>query len=209
MMKIIKIILLVILVVIIGAGVYAGIAYSKMKKGAQKDLGVKYSFEDYTKAISGKTGVEVVNPEKLYFGSNFTAEGSNSINQSFTDAEVSAIQNYSNEKKGPFKNVQIKFLGNDQIESSAFITDSRVNSPVYAKGIVKQTGSKSVSLDLQELEVGSFNIPAALKNRINNEFVKYVNDILASINGLNVEKIVINNGSAQFIGTVPAKVTAN
>ncbi len=208
-MKAFKIILLFILLIVIGVAAYVGIGYTKAKSGTQKDLGVKYTMADYDRAVSEKAGVEVSVPEDIYFNSSFKSEGSKQIDQTFTDAEISAIQNYSNEKKGPFKNVQIHFIGNDQVEGSGLITDPRVNAPVYVKGTIKQTGSKSVSLDLQKLEVGSFNIPSALQTKISDEFVKTVNNILSGINGLSVDKIEIIDGSVRFVGSVPAKVTAN
>lgn len=208
-MKKIKIFGLIILLVILGIIVYVGYGLFAMRSNNVKDLGVRYSMQDYSDAVSKNAGVDVVSPEKIYLGSNFTTEGTHEINQTFTDAQISAIQNYSNESAGPFKNVQIHFIGNDIVEASAFIKDPRVNAPVYVKGSVKQTGPKSFSLATDQITVGSFSVPSAIRSQIDSGFVEYVNKILESIDGLDIKSISIENGKVNFIGNVPSKVKPN
>ncbi len=40
---------------------------------------------------------------------------------------------------------------------------------------------------------------------LSREFIGYVNNILSGIDGLNVEKVEINNGSVNFVGEIPTK----
>jgi hypothetical protein len=73
--------------------------------GKQVDLGVKYSHTDYDEAVTKKAGVYVNEITSLYLGSNFRTEGRRHIDQTFSSAEISSIQNLANSKKGPFHDV--------------------------------------------------------------------------------------------------------
>jgi len=106
-MKFIKYVLLAILIVILGIGAYIGYAYWRVTHGKQVDLGVKYSHTDYAEAVTKKAGVYVNEITSLYLGSNFRTEGRRHIDQTFSSAEISSIQNLANSKKGPFHDVQI------------------------------------------------------------------------------------------------------
>lgn len=207
-MKIVKIVISLIVLIILGYAGYIAYGLTKIKNQNVRDLGVKYTFEDYQNAVVKKAGVEVPSPEAIYFGSDFTAEGTKKIEETFSEGEISAIQNYSNEKNGPFKNVQIRFLGNNQVEASGFVSHPKVNTAVYVKGSVIQTGSKSFSVDTTNIIAGSFSIPQPLRGQIDNAFESYVNDILSKIDGLNVEKVEILNGAVKFTGEIPQKVLA-
>ncbi len=203
--KIIGIIFGILLIAIIGYGIYS---YSAITRGELKDLGVRYTEADAEYAIKDKAGVDVPNLSKVYFGSNFISEGKVYVEQTFTDAEVSAIQNYANEKAGPFKHVQIKFIGDDVVEASGYVDDPRVTipGPVYVRGKVIQTGPKSFTTNIESLQVGNYKVPKAIIQQANTEFLEYVNGILDGIDGLNIESVKINNGSVDFKGTLPAKV---
>lgn len=197
------------LVVIVGVLAYGGYVYYKLTRTEVKDLGVRYTMADYTKAVKDKAGVHVPVPSDIYFGSNFKTVGTQAVDQIFSDAEISAIQNYSNEKKGPFKNVQIHFVGDNTIEASGLVLDPRVpkTGPVYVKGSIVQTGPKSFDIsNIQELRVGDYVVPQPIVQQAKTEFIGYVNGILSGIDGLNIEKVEIQNGQVKFKGNVPKQV---
>jgi len=207
-LKIIGIIAILLALAIVG---YLGFIYYQLSRAEVKDLGVRYTMADYNNAVAGKAHVDVPVPSDIYFGSDFKTEGTQKIDQVFTDAEISAIQNYSNEKKGPFKNVQIHFAGNS-IEASGLVMDPRVpkTGPVYVKGMIARTGPRSFDItNVQELRVGDYQVPAPVVQQAKTEFINYVNNILSGIDGLNVEKVEIQNGQVHFQGNVPKKVYAN
>ena len=207
-LKIIGIIAIVLALTIVG---YLGFIYYRLTRSEVKDLGVQYTMADYNSAVAGKAHVDVPVPSDIYFGSDFKTEGTQKIDQVFTDAEISAIQNYSNEKKGPFKNVQIHFVG-DAIEASGYVNDPRVpkTGPVYVKGSIVRTGPRSFDIsNIQELRVGDYQVPAPIVQQAKTEFINYVNNILAGIDGLNVEKVEIQNGQVHFQGNVPKRVYIN
>ncbi len=207
-MKYLKIAGIVFGVLILSGLAYGIVTYLRITGGELKDLGVRYTVADAERAIQEKAGVEVSDLSKVYFGSNFATEGQVRVEQTFTDAEISAIQNYANEKAGPFKQVQIKFIGDGLVEASGYVDDPRVTipGPVYVRGEVIQTGPKSFTTNIQSLQVGDYTVPEAIIEKANTEFLGYVNGILDGIDGLNIESVQINNGSVDFKGTLPAKV---
>ncbi len=210
-MGIVKVILILIVIIIVGAVGYLGFSYTQLVNGQQKNLGVTYATADYNKAVKEKAKVEVANSEGLCLTCAFTTEGSQKVALTLSDAEISAIQNYSNQAKGPIKNVQIRFLGGDIAEAS-FLTNftyqgQKINYPIYVKGQVKNTGPKSFGIAVEKLDAGSMPVPGPIAKRAETEFIGYVNNILSGIDGLNVEKIEINNGSVRFVGNIPTKVS--
>jgi hypothetical protein len=207
-MKALKILLGIVLALVISGAAYAGYAYWQLTHGTQKDLGVRYTEETYDQAVAGKAGVFVNDKGSLYFGSNFRTEGQKRIDEVFSDAEISAIQNYSNSTKGPFRDVQIKFLGNNQVEASGMVLDPRIPipGPVYVKGTVWNTGPRSFDIAVSDLKVGDYTVPAPIVSQAKQEFIGYVNGILSGIDGLKVEKVEINPGSVRFVGDIPEKI---
>jgi len=208
-MKILKIVGIVFLLVVIAAGGYAFFVYRQVTDQNVKDLGVRYTTDDYDRAVKTKAHVDIPDPSALYLGSRFTAEGTQPIDQTFTDAEISAIQNYSNEKRGPFRQVQIHFIGGNKVEASGYVVDPRVpkTGPVYVKGDVIQTGPKSFTTKIDELRDGSYVVPGAIVDQANGEFLGFVNGILSDISGLSVEKVDIQDGMVHFKGMIPKKLT--
>ena len=208
-MKTIKIIGLAFLALIVLIIAYAGFSYYQITNQNQKDLKVRYSEADATRAIADKAGIEVNDLSKIYLGSSFTTQGSKPVDQVFTDAEISAIQNYANQANGPFKSVQIHFIGDGKVEASGFVTDPRVTlpGPVYVRGDVIQTGPKSFTTKIDHLQVGNYVVPGVIVEKANSEFLGYVNGILGNIDGLNIENVEIQNGSVHFVGDLPEKIT--
>ncbi len=204
-LKIIGAIIGAILLIVVLASVFI---YWQISGAEQKDLGVSYTKEDAVTAIQDKAKVDVNDLAKVYFGSDFATDGEVYVDQTFTDAEISAIQNYANETSGPFKQVQIHFIGDNKVEASGYVEDPRVTipGPVYVRGKVIQTGPKSFSTNIESLTIGNYEVPRDIIDKANSEFIGYVNGILANIDSLNIESVSINKGSVDFKGTLPKKV---
>jgi len=210
-MAIVKVLIILIIVAAIGAVGYIGFSYTQLVNGQQKNLGVVYTMADYDKAVKEKAKVEIANSGGLCLTCAFETEGSQKVDLTLSDAEISAIQNYSNQAKGPIKNVQIRFLGGNTAEAS-FLTNftyqgQKINYPIYVKGQVRNTGPKSFGIAVEKLDAGSMPVPGPIAKRAESEFIGYVNNILSGISGLNVEKVEIDNGSVRFVGSIPAKAS--
>ncbi|MDQ7814802.1 MAG: hypothetical protein RDU25_03300 [Patescibacteria group bacterium] len=207
-MKIIKGILVLTLIFILSSGAYAGYSAYQLFNGEQKDLGVKYTEKDYDNAVTAKAGVSVNDKGSLYLGSRFRTEGKIHIEETFSDAEISAIQEYSNNVKGPFHDVQIHFIGDGKVEASGIVTDPRIKvpGPVYVKGSVTNTGPRSFDVRIDTLQVGNYKVPGPIIEIARKEFLGYVNGILSGIDGLEVEKVEISEGKVKFVGDIPEKI---
>lgn len=207
-MKFLRYFLIAVLVSIFASAVYAAFAVWKLTHGTQVDLGVKYTVQTYDDAVAKKAGVFVNDKSSLYFGSKFRTEGEQHIDLMFSSEEISAIQNYSNSTKGPFRDVQIKFLGDNQIEASGMVSDPRIKipGPVYVKGTLWNTGPRSFDVAISDLKVGDYVVPAPIVSQAKSEFIGYVNNILSGIDGLKVEKVEIKEGGVRFVGNIPKKV---
>jgi len=207
-MKIFKSIIFALLAVVLIALIYVGITVYKVSASEQEEprnLNVIYSRENASTAIA-RVGVEVEDLSNLNLGTTFETEGTVAVASDFSDAEISAIQNYANEKNGPFKNVQIHFIGDDQVEGSGFVSHPQVNAPVYARGTVKQTGARSFSVDIERLEVSGVKIPSYIADIAGGRFSSYVNNILSKIEGLDIKKVEIKQSAVFFQGDVPSKI---
>lgn len=210
-MKIIKwlgIGLLVLIVVALGYGYFC---YRSIMTAEAKvvDLGITYTEADATRAIVEKSGVELDDITGLYLGSDPKTEGSKSVDAVFSNAEVSAAGNYANSEKGPFNNVQVKMLGNNEGEASGFLSIKEINAPVYVKGKVTVSGPKSFAINTSELRVGKYNVPSSLIQIVEAKFNSYLNSQLDKVEGLEIERVEINNGQVHFVGQVPSRVTTH
>jgi len=209
-MKFIKWLGIIILLLVVVGGGYIWLSLRAMKSADASvvDLGIKYTEADATRAIKDKAGVELDNISGLYLGSNPATEGSKTVDTVFSNAEVSSAGNYANAAKGPFKNVQVKMLGNNEGEASGFLAVSQLHAPVYVKGTVTVSGPKSFTISASELKVGNFEVPKVLIKQAESRFNSYLNGQLNKVSGLEIERVDINNGQVHFVGKVPSKVTA-
>jgi len=208
-MKIIKwlgISLLILIIALLGYGYFS---YRSIMTPDAKvvDLGITYSEADAKRAIVEKAGVELDDITGLYLGSDPKTEGFKSVDAVFSNAEVSAAGNYANSEKGPFNNVQVKMLGNNEGEASGFLSVKEISAPVYVKGKVTVSGPKSFSIKASELRVGKYNVPLSLVRMVETKFNSYLNSQLDKVEGLEIERVEINNGQVHFVGQVPSKVT--
>lgn len=205
-MKFLKWFFIVLGLAILLCAAYFVFAVVQFRGGEVRDLGIKYGYRDYTEAVANKAQVLVKDPAALYLGSTFRSEGVKHIDAEFTNAEISAIQNYSNETSGPFRDVQIAFHQDGTMEASGMVTDQRINAPIYAKGKVDQTSPTTFNIDATEIAAGQYSLPAPLQKIVNTKFSNYINEILKNIPGLKVEKIEFKEGAVKFVGDVPAKI---
>lgn len=206
MVKFLKWFFIVLAVLILACAGYFVFSVTKFRNGEVLDLGVKYSYKDYTEAVEGKAQVSVKNPSALYLGSTFQTSGSKHVEQDFTNTEISAIQNYSNDKSGPFRDIQIAFHSDGSVEASGMVVDTRINAPIYAKGTINRTGDRSFEIKTSTIIAGQYVLPSALRKIVDDKFGAYINSILKNIDGLKVEKIEFKDGAVNFVGDVPAKI---
>jgi hypothetical protein len=133
---------LVVLIVIVV--IIAGIGYVVLNFGSKVDT--EWTQTDLESLI-GKTEANADNISDLTIvniaNGKYTVSGSNSVDTSFTDAEISAMVASANDESGPVRDFKIAFTDGDQVEMSfklspnvsemmkeeGFLDTLRVNTP--------------------------------------------------------------------------------
>jgi len=209
--KVLKFVSIIVLVVVVAVVGYGGYVYWRINSGTQRDLGVRYTADDYTRAVTDKAGVGITDPDQLYLGADFQISGSHDVDQTFTEAEISAILNTLNQANGPLKNVQVRLLGKGRGEISAQLDFHKyglsLDGPFYATGGASSTGSRSASFRADQVVVGDYTVPGWIRDRVGNEVTAWVNDELGKVEGLDIQSAEIGNGAAQFRGSLPTSIT--
>ncbi len=104
--------------------VYAGISFA-FNTGKQVD--VSWTEEDLETALEKSKvnigDIEEINVFNLIEG-NFSAQGTNDIDEFFTSEEISALISAANDNNGPIKNVKISFNENGKGEVSFNLSDN-------------------------------------------------------------------------------------
>lgn len=170
-----------------------------------RDLGVRYSKADYKRALA-KSKLALDNkPEEATPDTHMVYYGKMPIDETFTNAEISALLNYSHSPRWPFSNVQVRFNNDRSAEASGIVTYNSMSIPVYVKGKGNIVSSKSIGLSLQDIKVGNFPIPEGMKAQGLSMVTEAANDKIQSISGLELGSISLSGGKAHFTGSIPEK----
>lgn len=181
---------------------------------------------------------------------NFTTAGTNNVETSFTNAEMSALIDKANANGGPISDFRVSFNGDNEGEISFkltdaflgfiedqniislpsnshafntfispvasasgikdtivnFITTVAVNKPVYASGSLVKTSNHSVSLNITSLKVGQIAMSSEVIDKVEYETLRFVNSLLAEVNGISIEELRVENGELYYKGTLPAEI---
>ncbi|HWI60362.1 MAG TPA: hypothetical protein VNT75_00845 [Symbiobacteriaceae bacterium] len=152
--------------------------------------------------------------------------GQVSIDQAFTESDVSALLSYNHVSYWAVKDAQVKIHADGTLEAAAIVRagqftlrrDGDVPTgimrylpavlpdelPVYVKGRIDRVGPQQVGLDIQALEIGRVTVPTYVASgeaeaRAN----QYINDRLRNIPGLSIQELSFQDGKAHFKGTWP------
>ena len=87
-----------------------------------------------------------------------------------------------------------------------FITNVAANKPVYASGTLARTTDKSVSIHIESLKVGQITMSAEVVARVEEEVLQFVNTVLASTEGFEIQELRVEDGALYYKGTLPAEL---
>jgi hypothetical protein len=185
-----------------------------------KSIGVKWTEQDYKSylqkigAVDSTTGEspQVTNgPSKPF-----------PVNASFTNSEISAMVTKECEKtNSPVKDVQIKFLAGNELESTFVTSDKLIdmipadklgqfkiagnlisNKHVYVKMKVEKASSKSIKLDIEDAKVGHLGIPNSAVQQASTEIEAAINTNFAKLNNFSIDEVNFSEGIASFKGNL-------
>lgn len=198
-----------------------------------RDLGVSYTKADYT-GFMNKTKTDYIGlsgtptPDK-----SIVFSGQKDLSVSFTQAEASARLNYDQWAYMPISNVQLKFNGDGSFEMSSNVVigrlDGFINSiggvgyskadidkgmsylgmikndpPLYIKAKVSVTNNQP-AINLEDVEVGKIAVPLTGVDA-NGFLVGLIKQIFSRVPGFYVQSFALDNGTANFKGTIPEKL---
>ncbi|OGK16328.1 hypothetical protein A2774_05290 [Candidatus Roizmanbacteria bacterium RIFCSPHIGHO2_01_FULL_39_12c] len=237
-MKLIRLFLLLLFFLIVGSVFYLGylgfipIISGFMGANKAKDLGVKYTKANFDSYVEkGKTKIVMVSqgtdPAK-----SVKYSGQTSVNDSFSQEDISARLNYSNWKYMPASNTQVRVNSDGSVEFSAnvlmerlpgfvaftglgkyslddfnkglkYINLAKVSPPVYLKFKAGAVNNK-VNLNLQSARIGKFNLPLE-KFDADAALTQIVENVFDKVDGFYAKTVSFSNGQMKFEGTVPEK----
>lgn len=193
-----------------------------------RDLGVRYTEEDLASGNEKSGVVFGVLPQDTPNTESVVYSGEQSINDSFTDEELTAMMNNCTWKYCPFSDVQIRVGADNSVEFSAlfhvdrldgyaerFYLDENIVKTVKSalKISGKQTpvyfvGSPSVSEDqvtlkVESAEVGRFPVPAVWVNDYQDDAETFLEGQFSQVPGFSLTSVRFSEGKLFFDGTYP------
>lgn len=199
--------------------------------GSPKDLGVKYSPEDYTQSHQ-KMGIEVGSistPSSNNSKDSIQFTGKKDIKISLSSSEATAYSRADKWKYAPISNLQIKINPDGTGEVSGILNLANIlpfismttpveevqkaidkfhisgNPPFYTKGTVTVTNNNT-NFNIQSLEVGHIPVPQNYVSENTGALNKFVTERLNSIPNLQIRSLTLSDGKANIDASVPEKV---
>ncbi len=192
------------------------------------DLGIAYDPLDLALGLR-KTGVEIGElPAEDFLLTTIQYSGLHSVNETFTDRELTALANQSSWKNYPLESVQIRIKSDNSVEVSGLLKSEKLvdyleatgNSqgmvarvlalfnlsqrkvPFYFQGVVS-VQDEEVSLDLKKVVLGRLSLPKStlLENKVNLE--SFIKERMAFVKGLSIQSLSFENEEMKFAGFLP------
>lgn len=205
--------------------------FKYFSSGSPKDLGVKFSPEDYTQSHQ-KMGIEVASissPSSSSSKDSIQFTGKKDINISLSSSEITAYSRAEKWKYAPISNLQIKINSDGTGEVSGILNLANIlpfismttpieevqkaidkfhisgNPPFYTKGTVTIVNNNT-NFNIQSLEIGHIPVPENYISENTGALNKFVTERLNSIPSLQVRSLTLVDGRANLDATVPQKV---
>jgi hypothetical protein len=140
-----------------------------------KQVAVDWDETDYVTALD-KSSIEVANIEEINLVTlargDFTTSGTNEIEASFTNSEMSALIDTANANGGPITNFKVAFNGNNEGEMSFRITDAFIDF-IQEQNMIQLTNQKTA--------YNSFLMPlASASNSVSDTVIKIISSVASN-----------------------------
>lgn len=203
-----------------------------MKTNANRDLGIVYSEENYTK-VEKELALKW---EALPEASDKTAEykGKKLINDSFTSEFLTAalMVNAKRLKAAPYTSAQVRINNDGTAEGSMLFTVPRIKEyatylgipakdveeglklinmggaqeiPVYLKGTFN-VKNNDLTVNITNAEIGRFPVPTSFVTEYQGLIEELIEERFKSIPNVNIESAEIIEGKLKVKGTIPEEI---
>ncbi len=176
------------------------------------DLGVKTDTENFNNMLL-RENVILTDPVSNYcLTCEITYSNSGPMDITVSSTELSSYLQATNNEKGPLKDIQVKLGDANQAELAAY-ADLRefgydFSGPVYSAGQIEKDGSNRLRLDITRAKVGLVPVPKDYAEKGEKALEDEINDQLASMPGLRIDSLSIDDGSLRFVGNFPKQASA-
>ena len=106
---------------------------------------------------------------------------------------------------------QIQFrIHSGYVEMAAFVNvpGYAISGPVYGKFSISRTSSKSVAIDISQLDFGRVGVPGNVVDQARTAIDTYVNATIVEA-GISIDALELREGGIYFKGTWPKTITAD
>jgi hypothetical protein len=83
-----------------------------------------------------------------------------------------------------------------------------ISGPVYGKFSISRTSSKSVAIDISQLDFGRVGVPGNVVDQARTAIDTYVNATIVEA-GISIDALELREGGIYFKGTWPKTITAD
>jgi hypothetical protein len=207
------VVILVITSVIAASGIFYVPGFSDaLGTNKPRDLGVKADPAKFN-ALLARENVKLDGPASNYdLTANIKYGQAQPMDATVSSEELTSMMQATNNAKGPLKNMQIKLGNNNQMEMSADADLQKfgypVQGPIYLKGTFEKSGSGSVKIVLNEGSLGLIPVPESVLQQGGGGVEQIINHQLATMPGLRIDNLEIQNGQLHYSGAFPQTATA-
>ncbi|MBI4080924.1 MAG: hypothetical protein HY430_04100 [Candidatus Levybacteria bacterium] len=226
------IVLVVVVLLLIGGyfGFVPGVS-AVFGSDKPKDLGVKYSQEDYESAVE-KTAIDFgYKPSTGTPNNSIKFEGKIDINKSLTSAELTALLANDEWEYNFLRDTQIKINDDGTEEISGVLILDRIPGFLIARGypedlvhamrdsvkyvptdptfyIKLDAGweNDTLQMNLQKAEFGRWPVDESFLKEYNSVITAVVQRHVLSVPNLHIDSLQFENGQMQYIGSFPEKI---
>jgi len=190
-----------IFLILIIVGIVVGTrVYKSFKEGVS--LGISYTQRDFDDFVSAVNMDLDDNVESLCFTCPVVYEGEQEAKVRLTNKQATAWLDKVNVGGGHISSTQVKFE-EDSITIATNYYFQGQKFPVLVSGNMVRESNRSVSINLHELEVGTFPLPDPLVSKAQKFLMDFTNDKLTEIDNFRMDKLEIGNGYLEFEGVIP------
>lgn len=215
---------LVICLILVGLLAAGGYAFYKISQPDE----VEFEQAD-VESFYNKIGVDNKNYEpsiEEIFAGKAVPSGELKVDYSFTSAEITAVIQDASKRNDVFKDVNVRFIGENKVEVFATVSDNVDNIyeivpdlknydfvmerikglKLYYVGDVVYNPESGFDLNVDKLKVGLFIVPTSMVNEYDSVVESLFNKTVDNMDGLTIEAMTIDEDGLDFIGTIPEKL---
>jgi hypothetical protein len=173
-----------------------------------RDLGMqpdRASFESF----ADKYGITRPSPVENYtLSSKHHWSGSVEIDGNLSEAALGSLHEF-NTANSHVSQIQFR-IHDGYVEMAAFVNvpGYPISGPVYGQFSIARTSSKTVAVDITQLELGRVGVPGNVVDEVQTTLNGYLNKTIIEA-GITIDSLELQEGAIYFKGTWPKTITAD